>query len=72
MQRESGGSPTAVGYGKCTGRNCYGKWQDDPLTWNHYKGYNQASDAPEDVQDEFNTRLWNNGTGCGQWHACQR
>lgn len=67
MYRESGGDPTVYNYG---GSGASGKWQVMPSTWNNYRGYPNAADAPEWVQDEFARMLWADGDGCAHWSAC--
>lgn len=42
-------------------------------TWNHYKGYARAKDAPLSVQTEKFYQVWNGGKGAGNWvtaHKC--
>lgn len=70
MQRESGGSITAVNPTGCGGRGCYGKWQFDPRTWASFGGYSNAHLAPESVQDDKARQLWAGGRGCSHWAAC--
>mgnify|MGYP003876027925 CR=1 FL=1 len=66
-ERESGGDPTVYNH---QGSGASGKYQAMPGTWGGYGGYNNAADAPEEVQDQWATELWNNGNGCSHWSAC--
>ena len=52
------------------GSGASGKYQAMPGTWGGYAGYQYAADAPESVQDQWATELWNNGRGCSHWSAC--
>ena len=52
------------------GSGASGKYQAMPGTWGGYAGYQYAADAPESVQDQWATELWNNGRGCSHWAAC--
>ena len=52
------------------GSGASGKYQAMPGTWGGYAGYQYAADAPESVQDQWATELWNNGAGCSHWSAC--
>lgn len=69
MQRESGGDPTAIGYGQCGEDDCYGKWQIDPDTAESV-GYPRRLDLqPEEVQDDA-ARAIKARDGCGAWSTC--
>lgn len=69
MERESGGDPTAIGYGQCGRDDCYGKWQIDPDTAESV-GYPRRLDLqPESVQDDA-ARAILARDGCGAWSTC--
>ena len=52
------------------GSGASGKYQAMPGTWGGYAGYQYAADAPEAIQDQWASELWNNGAGCSHWSAC--
>ena len=52
------------------GSGASGKYQAMPGTWGGYAGYQYAADAPEWIQDQWASELWNNGAGCSHWSAC--
>lgn len=58
--------------GKITGKNPHssasGKWQIVDGTWNDYRGYEHAQDAPESVQDDKARELW--AESHGHWKQC--
>lgn len=74
--RESGGDPNAVNYGGCSGRNCYGKYQWDPVTWDSVVQAMGRSDLvgnylpDESTQDAVAAYVWAGGAGCAHWSAC--
>lgn len=69
MNRESGGDPTAIGYGQCDNGPCEGKWQLDPVT-RASLGYDRPMYTyPEDVQDDA-ARALKARDGCGAWSTC--
>lgn len=70
MMAESGGNPQAVNWGGCGGRNCYGKWQFDPLTSQGLGYPGVMTDYDEATQDEAARTLWAGGAGCSHWAAC--
>ncbi len=47
-----------------------GKYQFIRSTWKNFRGYRNAADSPESVQDEYATLLWAGGRGCSHWSAC--
>lgn len=50
-----------------------GYFQFTDGTWNNFKGYRRAKDAPLSVQREKFHRVWRNGRGSGNWvtaHKC--
>ncbi len=63
LQKESGGTPTAQNPVSSSS----GLWQDTDSTWDNYKGYAHAKDAPPDIQNERNRQIWNNGAGWANW-----
>lgn len=63
---ESGGDYTAENP-KSTAS---GRWQIVDDTWNGYRGYSHASDAPPEVQDDKAAELWAGGAGASHWEAC--
>jgi hypothetical protein len=72
MQKESGGSPTAVSpYGYCDGgdKRCHGKWQFDLDTWASLGYTGLPEEHSEAVQDEAARKLLAR-SGCGQWSTC--
>lgn len=44
-----------------------GKWQFVRGTWANHRGYLNAADAPEWVQDEKARQVWNGGKGASHW-----
>ena len=52
------------------GSGASGKYQAMRSTWGGYAGYENAADAPEAIQDQWASELWNNGAGCSHWSAC--
>lgn len=54
----------------CGGSTASGKWQMLRGTWGRHRGYLNAADAPERVQDERARQLWAGGRGCSHWNAC--
>ncbi len=72
--------PCYVLYRETKGRNIMnsqgsgaaGFWQVMPRTWNRFRGYRSAINAPSEVQDDFARGLWANGKGCSHWRACTR
>ena len=52
------------------GSGASGKYQAMPGTWGNYANYPNAADAPEWIQDQWASELWNNGAGCSHWSAC--
>lgn len=82
MNRESGGNLriwngrcyAPVGWtgahSPCGGSSASGKWQFLRSTWNRFKGYLNAADAPADAQNEKARLLWAGGRGCSHWNAC--
>lgn len=70
LDKEVGGvgyKPTAYNLG---GSGANGCWQFMDGTWNNYKGYAHAADAPISVQNERAAQVWAGGRGCGHWAAC--
>lgn len=67
LQRESKGNPTVYNF---QGSGASGCWQFMPGTWNNYKGYANAADAPVKVQNEKAKMTWAGGAGCRHWSAC--
>lgn len=67
LARESGGNIHVYNY---SGSGASGKWQFMRSTWNNYRGYPNAADAPESVQDEKARLVWDGGRGCSHWNAC--
>ena len=47
-----------------------GKYQFVNGTWNHFMGYANACLAPEAVQDQKASLIWNNGKGASHWRCC--
>ena len=47
-----------------------GKWQITRPSWGRHRGYLNAADAPESVQDERARIMWDGGRGCSHWSAC--
>lgn len=70
LWNESKGDPTATNFKGCSGRGCFGAWQYDPRTWNNYRGFARADQAPLSVQNEKAEADWDDGAGCGNWGAC--
>lgn len=69
MRRESGGNPSAIGYGQCGSDDCFGKWQIDPDTAESV-GYPRRLDLqPESVQDDA-ARAILARDGCAAWSTC--
>jgi hypothetical protein len=70
MARESGGNPSAVNWGGCSGTNCYGLWQFGGF-WDCKLGQpcGIASWTVEQQNAAART-LWAGGSGCGNWDAC--
>jgi hypothetical protein len=66
-ERESGGDPTIW---NSEGSGASGKYQAMHGTWGGYAGYENAADAPEEIQDEWAALLWDGGNGCSHWSAC--
>ena len=54
----------------CGGSTASGKWQLIRGTWGRHRGYLNAADAPEWVQDERARQVWAGGRGCSHWSAC--
>lgn len=68
----NGGCYAPVGHagpGPC-GSTASGKWQFLRSTWAWFRGYLNAADAPEWVQDEKARLTWAGGLGCSHWSAC--
>lgn len=64
MMRESGGNPRV--YNR-TGSGASGCWQFMPGTWDNYKGYANAADAPVSVQNEKAKQVYAGGAGRSHW-----
>jgi hypothetical protein len=60
---ESGGNPRAEN----PNSTASGLYQFIKGTWNNYKGYAEAKDAPVSVQTEKFYQVWDNGRGASQW-----
>lgn len=75
LQRESRGDPE-VWNGGCHNGPCpggstaSGLWQFLRSTWAGFGGYDNAADAPADVQNERAREVWAGGAGCSHWSAC--
>lgn len=63
---ESGGSYTAEN----PRSTASGRYQIVDSSWNGYRGYSHAADAPPDVQDAKAREMWNGGRGASHWSQC--
>jgi hypothetical protein len=66
--RESSGQVTVRNK---AGSSATGLWQFLRGTWNGFKGYREARDAPPRVQAQKFWRLWDGGSGRGHWAGGQ-
>lgn len=66
LECESGGNPEAQN----PSSSASGLWQITNGTWNHYRGYHRAREAPASVQNDKAVELWAGGEGSGHWRAC--
>ncbi len=64
IARESGGDPTVY---NTSGSGASGLYQFMPGTWDGYGGYENAADAPPEVQQQKFNEVWAGGAGSSHW-----